>query len=182
MTDFSTSSQIDAGSFNLPSAPDVPATLSVPTTPDVLSAPNAASSPLAPSSPGSHFESLDKDEGLSPPTPEGLSRRQYNLFKRNRKPALKTANKVAQAIEEIEDATEDVVAESQSPAGYQKGDFGRQARKLIESTDKHGMLSPGTHKVIKPSVVRYYSYKKDFVIAQRLAERKSRKNGGIRIL
>ncbi|KAG9908515.1 hypothetical protein KCU94_g3196, partial [Aureobasidium melanogenum] len=170
MTDYSTSSPISAGTFDIPSTPDVPTT------------PNVPSTPQAPSSPCLDDEIMAEDEEIFPPTPEGLSRRQYNLFKRNRKSTLKAAKMMAQAMEEMTDAAEDVAAEPSSPDGYKEGDFGRQARKLVKSTDKHGMLSPGTHKVVKPAVVRYYSYKKDFRVAQRLAERKSRKNGGIRMI
>ncbi|KAG9664247.1 hypothetical protein KCU95_g5507, partial [Aureobasidium melanogenum] len=169
MTDYSTSSPISAGTFDIPSTPDVPTT------------PNVPSTPQAPSSPCPDDEIMAEDEEIFPPTPEGLSRRQYNLFKRNRKATLKAAKTMAQAMEDMTDATEDVAAEPSSPDRYKEGDFGRQARKLIKPTDKHGMLSPGTHKVVKPAVVRYYSYKKDFRVAQRLAERKSRKNGGIRM-
>lgn len=170
MTDYTTSSPISAGTFDIPSTPTVPST------------PNVPSTPLVPSSPCPKDELMTEDEEVFPPTPEGLSRRQYNLFKRNRKATLKAAKLMAQATEEMADATEDVTTDLSAPEGYQEGDFGRQARKLLKSADKHGMLSPGTHKVVKPAVVRYYSYKKDFKVAQRLAERKSRKNGGIRMM
>ncbi|KAH0370264.1 hypothetical protein KCU65_g2643, partial [Aureobasidium melanogenum] len=176
MTDYITSSPISAGTFDIPSTPNVPST------PSVLSTPGIPSPPVVPSSPCLKDEPMTEDEESFPPTPEGLSRRQYNLFKRNRKATLKAARMMAQVMEEMTDATEDVATESDSPEGYQKGDFGRQARKLLKSNDKHGMLSPGTHRVVKPAVVRYYSYKKDFRVAQRLAERKSRKNGGIRMI
>ena len=181
MSEYSTSSPISAGTFDIPSTPNVPPTPSVPSSPSVSFTPDVLSTPVVPSSPCTKDESIT-DEELFPPTPEGLSRRQYNLLKRNRKATLKTAKLTADADEEMDDAAEDVVADPASPAGYRKGDLGRQARKLIKSTDKHGMLSPGTHKVVKPAVVRYYSYKKDFRVAQRLAERRSRKNGGIRMV
>ncbi|KAH0380613.1 hypothetical protein KCU92_g7431, partial [Aureobasidium melanogenum] len=176
MTDYSTSSPISAGTFDIPSTPNVPST------PSVSSTPNVPSTPVDPPSPCLQDETMTEDEEIFPPTPEGLSRRQYNLFKRNRKATLKAAKMMAQAMEEMTDATEDVNAEPSSPEGYKEGDFGRQARKLLKSNDKHGMLSPGTHKVVKPAVVRYYSYKRDFRVAERLAERKSRKNGGIRMI
>ncbi|KAH0279751.1 hypothetical protein KCU91_g1528, partial [Aureobasidium melanogenum] len=176
MTDYSTSSPISAGTFDVPSTPNVPSTPSVPSTP------NVPSTPVVPSSPCPKDETMTEDGEIFPPTPEGLSRRQYNLFKRNRKATMKAAKMMAQAMEEMEDAAEHITAEPSSPEGYKEGDFGRQARKLLRSNDKHGMLSPGTHKVVKPAVVRYYSYKKDFRVAQRLAERKSRKNGGIRMI
>lgn len=182
MTEYSTSSPIGAGTFDIPSTPNVPTTPSVPTSPSVSFTPDVPSTPVLLSSPSLKNEPITEDEGIFLPTPEGLSRRQYNLFKRNRKAALKTARMMAQAIEEMDDGAGDVADDPASPAGYRKGDLGRQARKLIKSTDKHGMLSPGTHKVVKPAVVRYYSYKKDFRVAQRLAERRSRKNGGIRMV
>ncbi|KAG9564326.1 hypothetical protein KCU71_g943, partial [Aureobasidium melanogenum] len=176
MTDYSTSSPISAGAFDIPATPNVPSTPSVPSTP------NVPSTPVVPSSPCPKDETMTEDDEIFPPTPEGLSRRQYNLFKRNRRATMKAAKVMAQAMEEMTDTTEDVAAEPSSPEGYKEGKFGRQARKLLKSNDKHGMLSSGTHKVVKPAVVRYYSYKKDFRVAQRLAERKSRKNGGIRII
>ncbi|KAG9952713.1 hypothetical protein KCU85_g1754, partial [Aureobasidium melanogenum] len=176
MTDYTTSSPISAGTF------DIPRTSNVPSTPSVSSTPNVPSMLAVPSSPCPKDELMTEDEEVLPPTPEGLSRRQYNLFKRNRKATLKATKMMTQKMEEMSDATEDVTTESELPEGYQKGDFGRQARKLLKSTDKHGMLSPSTHKVVKPAVVRYYSYKKDFKVAERLAERKSRKNGRIRMI
>ncbi|KAG9693738.1 hypothetical protein KCU95_g6230, partial [Aureobasidium melanogenum] len=176
MTDYSTSSPISAGTFDSPSTPNVLSTPSVPSTP------KEQASPLVPSSPFPKDEPMTEDEKILPRTPEGLSRRQHNLFKRNRKATLKAAKMMTQVMEEMSDATEDITTESELPEGYQKGDFGRQARKLLKSNDKHGMLSPGTHKVVKPAVVRYYSYKRDFKVAERIAERKSRKNGGIRMI
>lgn len=176
MTGNSTSSSTSAGTFDYLSTPNVPSS------PDAFFTPQVSSPPASPSSPLPDDETMVEDGVDLPPTPEGLSRRQYNLFKRNRKAALKTAKVMDEVIEEIGSVAEDAAAEASLPAGYQKGDFGRQARKLIESNDKHGMLSPGTHKVVKPAVVRHYSYKKDFKVAERLAERKSRKNGGIRMI
>ncbi|CAD0108073.1 unnamed protein product [Aureobasidium uvarum] len=152
-----------AGTPNAPSTPDVPSTPS-------------PSTPIMPSSPSFVDLTIAGEEAILPPTPEGLSKRQYNLFKRNRKTALKAAMK------ELEDCAEAAGTDPISPTGYKQGDFGRQARKLIKSTDKHGMLSPGTHKVVKPAVVRYYQYKRCFKVAQQFAERKSNKNGGIRML
>lgn len=182
MTEYGTSSPISAGTFDILSTPSVQITPSIPSSPDMSFTSQVSSAPVSPSSPLPDDETMAEDEEICPPTPEGLSRRQYNLFKRNRKAALKTAKVMAEVIEEMDDVAEDAAAELALPAGYQKGDFGRQARKLIKSNDKHGMLSPGTHKVVKPAVVRHYSYKKDFKVAERLAERKSRKNGGIRMI
>ncbi|CAD0101434.1 unnamed protein product [Aureobasidium mustum] len=152
MTEYSTSSPIGAGTSDIPSTPNVPPTPSVPSSPSVSLTPDIPSTPVLPSFPSLKDEPITEDEEIFPPTPEGLSRRQYNLFKRNRKTALKTAQMMAQVIEEMDDAAEDVAAGPASPAGYKKGDFGRQARKLIKSTDKHGMLSPSTHKVVKPAI------------------------------
>lgn len=84
------------------------------------------------------------------------------------------------------DTTDDVAADPNLPAGYKRGEFGRQARKLTKSHDKHGMLSPGTHGVIRPSKVWHYQYKRCFKVAQDFAKRKAqaeaKKRGGIRIV
>ncbi|CAD0095737.1 unnamed protein product [Aureobasidium vineae] len=150
-------------------------------TPEVPSTPIIPSTPVMPSSPSLVDLTIADEEAIFPLTPEGLSRRQYNLFKRNRKTALRAAIK-EQAADEMEDTAEGAGTNPSLPTGYKQGDFCRQARKLIKSTDKHGMLSPGTHKVVKPAVVRYYQYKRCFKVAQQFAERKSNKNGGIRML
>lgn len=182
MADYSTNSPISAGTFDIPSTPNVPTTPRVPSSADLSFTPEVTSTPASPSCPLPDDETIAENGEIPLSTPEGLSRRQYNLFKRNRKAALKAAKTVTQAMEEVDDVAEDVTAEPTSPVGYEKGDFGRQARKLIKSKDKHGMLSPGTHKVVKPAVVRFYSYNRDFRVAERLVERRSRKNGGIRML
>jgi hypothetical protein len=133
------------------------------------------SSPIVPSSPALANLIITEEEAMLLLTPEGLSRREYNLFKRKRKAALIEAEKKAKAA-----------ANSDLPEGYTRGDFGRQARKLTKSHDKHGMLSPGTHGVVKPAEVRYYQYKKCFRVAEDLAKRKeksqSKKRGGIRMV
>lgn len=119
-------------------------------------------------------------------TPEGLSRREYNLYKRKRRAALKEALRDAQAAEAMDTTNEDEDIDPDLPAGYKRGDFGRQARKMTKSHDKHGMLSPGTHGVIKPLDIRYYQYKRCFKVAQDFAKRKAqaeaKKRGGIRIV
>jgi hypothetical protein len=119
--------------------------------------------------------SIAEEEGIDLLTPKGLSCREYNLSKRKRKAALKEAK--AQAEKE----------NANLPAGYKQGDFGCQARrKLTKSHDKHGMISPKTHKVVKPAVVRHYQYKKCFKVAEAFAKRSGKKRsqmrGGIRML
>jgi hypothetical protein len=154
-----TSSPIGAGTPDLPSTPISSFTIDL------------TSSPVVPSSPALTNLTITEEEAVLLLTPEGLSRREYNLFKRKRKAALKEAEKLAKA---------------DLPEGYTRGDFGRQARKLTKSHDKHGMLSPGTHKVVKPAEVRHYQYKKCFKVAEDLAKRKeksqSKKRGGIRMV
>ena len=149
-------------------------------TPDVLPTPispfviDLTSSPVEPSSPSPTNLSITEEEAILLLTPEGLSRREYNLLKRKRK----AAQNEAKAKAKKEDAN--------LPAGYKQGDFGRQARKLTNSHDKHGMISPGTHKVVKPAVVLHYQYKKCFKVAEAFAKRsdqkKSQMRGGIRML
>jgi predicted metal-dependent hydrolase len=149
-------------------------------TPDILSTPispfviDLTSSPVEPPSTSLTDPSITEEEGIDLLTPKGLSCREYNLFKRKRKAALKQAK--AQAEKE----------NTNLPAGYKQGDFGRQARKLTKSHDKHGMISPNTHRVVKPAVVRHYQYKKCFKVAEAFAKRsekkKSQMRGGIRML
>jgi hypothetical protein len=163
MNSHGTSSPIGAGTPVIPSTPISPFTIDL------------ASSPVVPSSPALTNPTITEEEAILLLTPEGLSRREYNLFKRKRKAALKEAEKMAKAA-----------AGSDLPEGYTRGDFGRQARKLTKSHDKHGMLSPGTHKVVKPAEVRHYQYKKCYKVAEDLAKRKeksqSKKRGGIRMV
>ncbi|THX72405.1 hypothetical protein D6D05_07860 [Aureobasidium pullulans] len=144
MTDHSTYSPIGAGSPDLHSNPSVPSTPHVPSTPGLPSSPTAI---------------VTESDGFTsyPPTPQGLSRRQLNLFKRQRKAALKLAMLIAT---ELEDPT---------------SDLGRQARKLFKSKDKHGMLSPNTHKVVKPAVIMHYQYKKCYKTARKMAEMRAKK-------
>ncbi|CAD0038763.1 unnamed protein product [Aureobasidium pullulans] len=87
MTDHSTYSPIGAGSPDLHSNPRVPSTPNVPSTPDLPSSPTA---------------NVTESDGLTsyPPTPQGLSRRQLNLFKRQRKAALKLAMLMATELED----------------------------------------------------------------------------------
>jgi hypothetical protein len=163
MNSHGTSSPIGAGTPDIPSTPISPSTIDL------------TSSPVVPSSPAPTSLTITEEEAVLLLTPEGLSRREYNLFKRKRKAALKEAEKMAKAA-----------ADSGLPEGYTRGDFGRQARKLTKSHDKHGMLSPGTHKVVKPAEVRHYQYKKCYKVAEDLAKRKeksqSKKRGGIRMV
>jgi hypothetical protein len=159
----STSSTSGADTPGIPSTPISSSTFKIP------------SSPIVPSSPALANLTITEEEAMLLLTPEGLSRREYNLFKRKRKAALIEAEKKAKAA-----------ANSDLPEGYTRGDFGRQARKLTKSHDKHGMLSPGTHKVVKPAEVRHYQYKKCFKVAEGFAKRKeksqSKKRGGIRMV
>jgi hypothetical protein len=163
MDSHGTSSPIGAGTPDIPSTPISPFAI------------DFASSPVVPSSPALTNLTISEEEAVLRLTPEGLSRREYNLFKRKRKTALIEAEKKAKAA-----------ADSDLPEGYTRGDFGRQARKLTKSHDKHGMLSPGTHKVVKPAEVRHYQYKKCFKVAEEFAKRKeksqSKKRGGIRMV
>jgi hypothetical protein len=153
-----TSSPIGAGTPEVPSTPISPVVIDL------------TSSSVETSSPFLTNLSITEEEATGLLTPEGLSRREYNLFKRKRKAALKEAE--AKAKKDI--------------AGYKQGDFGRQARKLTKSHDKHGMISPNTHKVVKPALVRHYQYKKCFKVAEAFAKRsekkRSQKRGGIRML
>jgi predicted metal-dependent hydrolase len=161
MNNDGTSSPIGVGTPEIPSTPISPFVIDL------------TSSPAEPSSPSLTNLSITAEEAIHLLTPEGLSRREYNLFKRKRKAALKEAEAKAK-----EDAN--------LPAGYKQGDFGRQARKLTKSHDKHGMISPGTHKVVKPALVRHYQYKKCFKVAEAFAKRSEKKRskmrGGIRML
>lgn len=170
----STSSSFGAGSPNVPSTSSVPPPSETPST------------PVVPSSPSLTGFSIAEEEAIALLTPEGLSRREYNLFKRKRKAALKEAVRDAQAAEAMGVDTGEEAADPNLPAGYKRGDFGRQARKMTKSHDKHGMLSPGTHGVIKPSELRHYQYKRCFKVAQEFAKRKAqaeaKKRGGIRIV
>jgi hypothetical protein len=157
-----TSSPIGAGTPAVPSTPISPFVIDL------------TSSPVEPSSSSLANLSITEEETIHLPTPEGLSCREYNLLKRKRKAALKEAKAKA------------TMADANLPAGYKQGDFGRQARKLNKSHDKHGMISPGTHKVVKPAMVRHYQYKKCFKVAETFAKRsekkKSKIRGGIRML
>ncbi|THZ16739.1 hypothetical protein D6C90_09960 [Aureobasidium pullulans] len=168
MTDYSTYSPIGAGSPDLHSNP------SVLSTPDVPSTPGIPSSPTANVTGSDGFTSY-------PPTPQGLSRRQLNLFKRQRKAALKLAMLMAT---ELKDPTSspstfhhvtDTENDTDIPGDYKRGDLGRQARKLFKSKDKHGMLSPNTHKVVKPAVIMHYQYKKCYKTARKMAEMRAKK-------
>jgi len=168
----STSPSFGAGTPDVPSTPNVPSSSHIPSTPVVPAPPSVTDS------------SITEEEAIALLTPEGLSRREYNLFKRKRKAALKEALQDAQAAEAMD--TTDDAADSNLPAGYKRGEFGRQARKLTKSHDKHGMLSPLTHGIIKPSKVWHYQYKRCFKVAQDFAKRKAqaeaKKRGGIRIV
>ncbi|KAH0292049.1 hypothetical protein KCU62_g2272, partial [Aureobasidium sp. EXF-3399] len=174
MSFHSTNSPIGAGTPDVPSTPNVPSPSDLPST------------PVVPSSPSVTGSSITQEEAIALLTPEGLSRREYNLFKRKRKAAIKEAMQDAQAAKTMGITTEDEAADPNLPAGYMRGEFGRQARKLTKSHDKHGMLSPGTHGVIKPSKVWHYQYKRCFKVAQDFAKRKAqaeaKKRGGIRIV
>lgn len=171
---YESTTPIGAGTPDVPSTPIVPSPSDIPST------------PVVPSSPSLIDLNITEEEVIRLLTPEGLSRREYNLFERKRKAALKDAMRPAQAADAMDITTEDDTFDPNLPAGYKKGDFGRQARKLTKSHDKHGMLSPGTHLVVKPAELRYYQYKKCFKTAQAFAKRKERaetkKTGGIRIV
>lgn len=170
----STSSPNGAGTLDVLSTPNVPSPVDMPLT------------PIAPASSSDTDLSITEEEAIALLTPEGLSRREYNLFKRKRKAALKQAMRDAQAVEGMKVDDGDETADPDLPAGYKRGDFGRQARKMTKSHDKHGMLSPGTHGVIKPTKLRHYQYKRCFKVAQEFAKRKAqaeaKKRGGIRIV
>ena len=170
----STSSSFGAGT------PDVPST------PNVLRSSETPSTPVGPSSPSCTDRAITEEEAIVLLTPEGLSQREYNLFKRKRKAALKEAVRDAQAAEAMDTNTEDEASDPNLPAGYKRGDFGRQAREMTKSHDKHGMLSPSTHGVIKPTELRHYQNKRCFKVAQEFAKRKAqaeaKKRGGIRIV
>lgn len=174
MSHHTTSSPIGAGTPECPSTPNVSLPSDIPST------------PIAPFSPSHTDFPITEEEAIALLTPEGLSRREYNLFKRKRKAALKEAMRDAQAADSMDVANEDDVADPDLPAGYKRGDFGRQARKMFKSHDKHGMLSPGTHGKIRPSEVRHYQYKRCFKVAQefakRMAQAEAKKRGGIRIV
>lgn len=114
----------------------------VPFTPDVPSSSDIPSTPVVPSSPSVTESIITEEEAIALLTPEDLSRREYNLSKRKRKAALKEALQDAQAAEAMDTITDDEAADTNLPAGYKQGKFGRQARKLTKSQDKHGMLSP----------------------------------------
>jgi hypothetical protein len=157
-----TSSPIGAGTLEVPSTPISPFVIDL------------TSSPVEPSSPSLTDLGIPEEEAIHLLIPEGLSRREYNLLKRKEK---------ASRIEAKAKATK---ADANLPAGYKQSDFGRQARKLTKSHDKHGMISPGTHKVVKPIMVKHYQYKKCFKVAEAFAKRsekkKSKIRGGIRML
>lgn len=171
---YESTTPIGAGTPDVSSTPIIPSTSDIPST------------PVVPSSPSLIDSNITEEEAILLLTPEGLSRRKYNLFKRMRKAALKDAMQPAQAADTMDITTGDDTFDPNLPAGYKKGDFGRQARELTKSHNKHGMLSPGTHKVVKPAELRHYQYKKCFKTAQAFAKRKERaetkKTGGIRVV
>jgi hypothetical protein len=80
-----TSSPMGAGTPGIPSTPISQLTIDL------------TSSPVVPSSPVPTSLTITEEEAVLLLTPEGLSRREYNLFKRKRKAALKEAEKLAKA-------------------------------------------------------------------------------------
>ncbi|KAI5241552.1 hypothetical protein E4T43_05388 [Aureobasidium subglaciale] len=108
---------------------------------------------------------VDEDDVREPPTPEYFSRRQRNVFRRQKRAALRIQKAQKKAAEDA----------SIWPDGYREGQFGREARKLIRSSDAHGMLKEEAHDEIKPKILRYYQYGKCYKTARAMADAKTKK-------
>jgi hypothetical protein len=128
------------------------------------------------------------------PLPETLSKRQLNLLKRQKKEEIRRAKESLKQIDQVQfehskrpannndnsssDDDDDETPNPDLPVGYKPGMFGRQARKLLRSVDKHGLLRPKAHAVIKPEVLRYYQYSSCTRVAKRLADRSAKSRKG----
>ncbi|KAI5242582.1 hypothetical protein E4T42_07657 [Aureobasidium subglaciale] len=108
---------------------------------------------------------VDDDDIREPPTPEYFSRRQRNVFRRQKRAALRLQKAQKQAAEDA----------LIWPDGYTRNKFGREARRLINSKDSRGMLRAKDHDKIKPKVLRYYQYGKCYKTARAMADAKTKK-------